>query len=417
MVRVLSPDLASRRLNQGTCWLACFRMSRLSRTRVSVIALGTMAVATFPLAAYSVLAADLIDEFGILRGQVGLLIAANSLVGALSSPFFGRLTDRLGAVQATRGTFAIAAATLVGMALAPGYGVLVLVALTAGLANGWGNPSTNALIVENLPPGGRGVVTGIKQSGVQVGIFVGGLTLPVLASLWDWRIAVAVFVVVPAVGFVITSGLDRAGQGRPGGIGREAGELPSSIKWLAVYGTISGVATSSMLSFLPLFAEEGQKWSPTAAGSLLAVAAITGVVARIAWPSISERRLGHGRTLRVLSAMTTLSGLILGLAAVRVVPGWSLLAGAVLLGAGAVAWNAVGMLAIMDLAGPGLVGRATGVVLLGFLLGYSAGPPLMGLSVDALGTYAPGWFTTAGLLLLASIVAGRIPAGSTLTAS
>ncbi|MFQ5522811.1 MAG: MFS transporter, partial [Acidimicrobiia bacterium] len=220
-------------------------MNPISRTRVGVIALGTMAVATFPLAAYSVLAADLIDEFGILRSQVGLLITANSLVGALSSPFFGHLTDRVGAVQATRGTFIVAAATLVGMALAPAYGVLVLVALTAGLANGWGNPATNALIVENLPPGGRGVVTGIKQSGVQVGIFLAGLTLPALASLWDWRLAVALFVVVPLVGFAITSGLPRRDEVHRGGADGDSGGLPSSVKWLAVYGTISGMATSS----------------------------------------------------------------------------------------------------------------------------------------------------------------------------
>jgi len=392
-------------------------MSRISPSRVGAIALATMAVSTFPLAAYSVLAGDLIGEFGILRSQIGLLITANSLVGALSSPFFGRLTDRVGAVQATRGTFALAAATLVGMALAPGYGVLVLVALAAGLANGWGNPSTNALIVENLPPGGRGVVTGIKQSGVQVGIFVAGVALPGLAALWDWRVAVALFVVVPAVGFVITSGFPRREKFHLDEVEGRADGLPQSIKWLAVYGTISGMATSSMLAFLPLFAEEVHRWSSTAAGSLLALAAITGVAARILWPSVAERRLGHGRTLRILAGTTTLSGILLGLAALKVVPSWSLLPGALLLGAGAVAWNAVGMLAIMDLAGPALVGRGTGVVLLGFLLGYSAGPPLMGLSVDALGTYAPGWFTTAGLLIAAAVVARRIPAGSTLTPS
>jgi hypothetical protein len=118
-----------------------------------------------------------------------------------------------------------------------------------------------------------------------------------------------------------------------------------------------------------------------------------------------------------LAALSTIAGLLLALAALKVVPGWALIPAALLLAGGAVAWNAVGMLAIMDLAGSDAVGRGTGFVLLGFLLGYATGAPLMGLSVDALGSYVPGGLVASGLLAVASFVAGRIPAGSTLSAS
>ena len=77
-------------------------MRSFSKAGLGAVTAATMATATFPVIVSSVLAAELIDRFGIGRAQVGLLVTATALVGALASPFFGRLTDRIGAVTATR---------------------------------------------------------------------------------------------------------------------------------------------------------------------------------------------------------------------------------------------------------------------------------------------------------------------------
>jgi predicted MFS family arabinose efflux permease len=87
---------------------------------------------------------------------------------------------------------------------------------------------------------------------------------------------------------------------------------------------------------------------------------------------------------------------------------------ALLFGAGAVAWNAVGMLAVMDYSLPELVGRGTGLAMLGFLTGIGIGAPLMGLSVDRLGSYTPGWVVLASLFFVCTVVAGRIHRTGTL---
>jgi len=87
---------------------------------------------------------------------------------------------------------------------------------------------------------------------------------------------------------------------------------------------------------------------------------------------------------------------------------------ALLFGAGAVAWNAVGMLAVMDYSLPELVGRGTGLAMLGFLTGIGIGAPLMGLSVDRLGSYTPGWVVLASLFFVCAVVAGRIHRTGTL---
>jgi len=388
-------------------------MRSFSRAGLGAVTAAAMATATFPIIVASVLAAQLIDEFDMSRAQVGFIVTASGLVGAFASPLFGQLTDRLGAVRSVVGTLAGGGLTLTAMALSPTYGFLVGAAVLTGLPNGWGNPSTNALIVDNTSPGERGVITGIKQSGVQFGTFLGGIFLPLLAAWWSWRIAVLIFLAMPISGLIAMIGhrdprthAERAEQ-------RVTGRIPTPVRWIALYGFISGLASQAMITFIPLFANEDLGWSESAAGSLIAVVGLMGIAARLYWPRHSERSMGHGRTLRVLPWMTTGSALLLWMASLDVIAGWAVIPAAVLLGGGAVAWNAVGMLAVMDFSPHGLVGKGTGLVLFGFLLGLAIGPPIMGYSVDTLGTYAPGWLATAGLLFVAGLLAYKVPAGST----
>lgn len=388
-------------------------MRSFSKAGLGAVTAATMATSTFPIIVASVLAAQLIDEYGISRAQVGFLVTATGLGGALASPFFGRLTDVLGAVRSVIGTLLLGALTLTALALSPTYAVLVGAAVLTGLPNGWGNPSTNSLIVDNVPSGSRGVITGIKQSGVQIGTFLGGLLLPVFAGWWNWRVAVLIFLAMPLGGMLGMLGrTDPANRERR----HEAGDglLPSSVWWIAAYGFISGLASSAILGFLPLFANEELGWTEAAAGVLISLTGFTGIAARIIWPRLSERRIGHGRTLRILAGLTMITGVLLALASMEVVAGWALFPAVLLLGGGAIAWNAVGMLAVMDFSPHGLVGKGTGVVLFGFLLGLAIGPPLMGFSVDALGTYTPGWLASAALLGLSGLLTVWIPSGGTL---
>ena len=311
-----------------------------------------MATSTFPLIVASVLAASLIDEFDITRAQVGLLATASALVGAVFSPYLGRVADRVGAVKAVAATLLAGAVALTLFALSPNYALLFTAALITGLPNGMGNPSTNSLIVENLAVGSRGVVTGLKQSGVQFGTFLGGLLLPVLASVWNWRVAVAAFVAMPVAGLFGLVGRSSDRARRRFSAAGNGGELPSTVRRIAVYGFLSGVATSAITQFIPLFAEEDQFWSETAAGSVVAVVGLAGIFSRIFWSRFAERAGRHGATLRTLSLMTAVAGLLLALAAGDLIGSWILIPVALLVGLGAIAWNAVGMLAVMELAPP-----------------------------------------------------------------
>lgn len=386
-------------------------MRSFSKLGLSAVTAATMGTSTFAIVIASVLAAPLIDEFGITRAQVGLLVMANGIVGAFASPVFGWITDSFGSVRSVVGSLSIGTITLLGWGLSPTYTILVIAALVTGLSNAWGNPSTNALIVDNVPAGERGIVTGVKQSGVQIATFLGGLLLPVLTGWWSWRVAVLAFLAMPIGGLLGMIG--RRDVQRKASMSLTGPPLPLVVRWIAVYGLVSGLATSALIGFIPLFAHESMGWSEAAGGTLVAVIGLAGIGARVMWPRLAERSIGHGRTLRILAGLSTFTAILLALASAGVLPSWTLIPAALLLGGGAVAWNAVGMLAVMDFSPEGAVGKGTGLVLFGFLLGLAFGATLMGLSVDELGSYTAGWIGTAVLLVTSGIISFRIPSGTT----
>jgi len=388
-------------------------MRPFSRFSLAAVTATVMSVATFGQSAFGVLASHLIDEFEVDRWQIGILVSAMGFTGAAVSPIFGGVTDRVGSVRSTVGVLLLTMASMTLVLSAPTYVVLFAGALAYGFPNGWSNPATNALIVDNVPPGARGVVTGVKQSGVQIGAFLGGILLPLISSVSNWRVALASFLVLPVAGLT--------GMWRRPDVKRSAPArgsirtpVPTAVKWIAVYGIVTGLGVSSIVTFLPLFAEEDQGWSTPRAGLLIASVGFVAVIARITWGSASERWLGHGRTLRLLAVLSTIGALLLALASADAAPTWVLVPAAMLFGAGASAWNAVGMLAVMDYSSTDLVGRGTGLAMLGFLTGIGLGAPLMGLSVDRLGVYTPGWLVLATLFAISAVVAGRIHRTGTL---
>jgi predicted MFS family arabinose efflux permease len=391
-------------------------MRPFNRVSLAAVTAATMAVATFPQVMFGLLAADLILEFGVERWQVGALVTATALTGAFLSPTFGRVTDRVGAVHSTVGVLLAGTVCLTLVSLAPTYAILFLVAVLTGIPQGWTNPATNALIVDNLASGARGVVTGIKQSGVQMGTLIGGLLLATVATAWGWRAGIAAFLVVPC-GALVAMWRRQEGPHHPAPELGGNDQVPMVVRYIAVYGVLAGVATSATFTFLPLFAKEDQGWTTSQAGLLIAGVGLVGVVARITWGSVSEKWFGHGNTLRLIGVLTTACALLLALASRGAVESWVLIPAALLFGVGAISWNAVGMLAVMDYSPARLVGRGTGRVQLGFLLGLGTGAPLMGLSVDRLGVYWPGWLAVAALSMGCAFLGGRIRQVSTLTRS
>ena len=125
----------------------------LRRGPLSIILVTSMVASTFSIFALAVLASAIIDDLGVSRTMIGVIGSVNTGVGALSAPYSGKLTDRIGprnAVLVTMGlTFAAlmlrdlnAIAPLLTMFFLTTYGVLTV---TAGVERFLGSPSFRPL--------------------------------------------------------------------------------------------------------------------------------------------------------------------------------------------------------------------------------------------------------------------------------
>ncbi len=364
----------------------------------------TMAFSTLMLTVFGVFASELIFSLGIERWQVGILVAASTFGGALLSLPLGKWADKVGGRRATTLTLLIAGFALLGVGVAPGYSLMVGAAVLTGIPAATSNPSTNKLISEEMPPGRQGLIVGVKQSGMPVGIFLGGWLLPVFALWWGWRWAVMVFAVVPVVVAVfywmrsapapVTPLLVSAVR-EEGVAGMPTGRLPRLIYRLAIYGFLLGLGATTVLTYLPLYAEEALGMSRGQSGLVLAFSGLIGILGRIGWGHLAEGRLGWARSLMTIALLSALLGVVLAFG--PLLGTWAIWLAGMLFGISGSSWTSVGMLAVIQILPTSLAGRGSGVVFFGFLSGAAVGPPLLGWSVDVLGVYTPGWLAVAAL--------------------
>ncbi len=384
----------------GGRYLRRVRSRRLFLGTVLVVA---MAAATFAPIVFGVLASELISSLGIERWQVGMLVTASTLGGAFLSLWLGRGADMVGGRRAIIATLMVAGLSLLWIGIAPGFVFMSIAAFFAGIASASSNPATNKLISTEFASGSQGLIVGVKQSGVQIGVFLGGWLLPVFTIWWGWRWAVIPFAVAPLVmaGLysMVTTHVETVESDTAD---TPSGHLPKLIYRLAVYGFMMGTGMSVILTYLPLYAEEVLGMSREAGGLAVAVTGLTGIVARLGWANLAEGRLGSMRSLRIIALLAVITGVVLTLA--DQLGAWSIWVASALTGLSGSAWNAVGMLAIIRTLPTSLAGRGSGVVLFGFLGGLSMGAPLVGWSVDVLGTYTPGWLAITALFAVSFFV-------------
>ena len=176
------------------------------------------AMAAGPVFNYGVgaLSATIVDSYGITEGQYGYIITAVFLLAGVTAPVLGVLADRIDTrVQLVLIFGGVLAAFLLS-ATWQSYAVLLVSALIAGVAQSFSNPVTNRIVARNVPLSQRATWMGWKQSGVQVGLLVSGLTFPAIGAAAGWRGA-ALFgaaLCVPALlagWFVVTRLQRRAG--------------------------------------------------------------------------------------------------------------------------------------------------------------------------------------------------------------
>jgi predicted MFS family arabinose efflux permease len=366
-----------------------------------------MALSMLPLFLLGALGPFLVAAFRIDRPLLGLLVTVGFGLASILSLLVGPMVTSLGPRRCLIVLFTASAAVLAAFAAAPGYGVLVAAVAASGVPQALANPATNQLIAGTVPAERRGALTGVKQSGVQLGAFFAGLPLAAVAAAVSWRAAVGLAAVTALVAAVVTLALpaDPALAQRPQW---SALTLPrGTAAWLCGFSVLLGGGISAVNTYVALYATQQLRMSPQLAAALVAALGVAGIIGRIGWTRLAARGSSPATTLAPLAAGAVLAALALLLASRHGIA-WAWI-GTVGVGSCAVSANAVSMVTVIATARPGQVPRDSATVSAGFFAGFALGPPTFGALVEATGHYDPAWILVAVEFLAAALLARATP--------
>ncbi|MEV8533399.1 MFS transporter [Streptomyces sp. NPDC051211] len=380
--------------------------------RLTLLLTCAMAFSMLQLFLLGALGPRLVDELPLSTVVLGLTTTIGFGTAAVLSPWAGRAVDRTGPRRALVLLLLVAAAALALIGAAPGPGLLLGAVALGGLPQALANPATNKAILAAVPAERRGGVTGMKQSGVQLGAFAAGLPLAALAGGLGWRGAVwtaagaalltAVWAwrALPADSAPVAPVAPAAPVAPPARPAKAAGGAAEPARRLAVFSLFLGCGTASVNTYLALFGTERLGLGPTAAGALVAVLGVAGIAGRVGWSKAARpgraEWLPGGLAAGAVGAAALLAG--------ATAAGPLVWLGAAAAGVFAVSANAVSMVLVMQRAEPGRAGQDTALVSAGFFAGFAIGPPLFGLLAQS-GRYGAGWLLVAAEFAAAGAVA------------
>ena len=251
-------------------------------------------------------------------------------------------------------------------------------------------------------------MTGIKQSGVQLGILLGGFTLPALSIWLNWRVAIGLYAVVAILVAALTAvalpdSRDRTQPSFPIDGKSSTLQLPRSVSLIALYALCMGCVVGGVGRYTVLFAENALNMSNVAAGLVAGLPGGIAIGTRIIWAHLAEHRIRPPVALAVQSSLTAL---VMAMLCIAVAVGsWIMWPVAVISAVGLNAWNAVAMLYVIIGVPQQASGRASGRVVMGFMTGLTVGGFLTGLVADVTGSYATAWASLLLLSLIATFLA------------
>lgn len=379
----------------------------MSRPSVAVIA--GLFIASFALRPQILAIGPLLpfirDDLALSAGVAGFLTTIPVLCMGVFAPIGPQVAARLG----PRNAFAVCLALIVafGFARAIAPDALLVMAATVGIGVGVGIAgAVPSMIVSGRLPGRPALGTGAYAGGIVAGSTIAAAIAVPLAGggvEGDWRRALAVLSLV-SIGAVVAWLLLVRGDGH----GHVRNIAPPRLPWgsgtawlLVVVFGLQSILYYGAVAWLPnIYVERG--WSPTEAGSLVAVFNGIGLLTTVGIPLVADR-LGPRRP-QLLVASVAATGALVGILALPDL---------------AYAWVAILGLALggvfplvltlpLDVADDARqVGAVAALMLLGGYILSSVGPVLLGVAWDLTGTFDA---SLAMLVVLAVALTGSCAA-------
>jgi MFS family permease len=354
----------------------------------------------------------LTDVRHMAAGTAGTAIATLGVVGLLTVPFTGWLSDRIGPWRVLVLSMLVEAVGTAGIALVtrPWHAFAVLSFVGVGMAAGW--PAQSALIASLVPPEHRSRVYAVQFTLLNLGIGVGGAVSGLLVDVSRVGSFQAIYVVdaFSFVGYAAILATIRHVSVRPpppapgeasGGY-RDLLRDRVFLRLCAVVLLMSIAGYGQINSGFPGFVRRYGHVSTRAIG--LAFAANTAVIVLVQLGV--ERRLQGRRRTRALAGVAVVwmaSWAVIGSAGLvhGTLAAGSVIAGLALFGLGETLWAPTGNTLVNDIAPAHLRGRYNAVASISWQLSSVIGPALAGL---ALQSGRPGAYI-GGLLLALGVAA------------
>ena len=346
-------------------------------------------------------------EFHLSHEQVGVLASVVAISWAVSTLFFGALSDRWGRRRILiPAVFAFSALSWVS-GLAQSYEQLLLIRGLMGIAEGPCWSVITALIEESSHPSRRGRNVGLVVSAAAlVGLAVAPVLTTQVASRFGWRWA---FFVAGVPGILLGMLIWKFVKEPP----KKAGSSHSAPTfkdyvavlrlrnvWLACFGAAGFMTWLFLLNvFAPLYITEVAHQPATTAGFLLGASGLGSFFLGFLLPAFSDK-VGRKPTLWFLAALSTVVPLAL------FVPSlyshlW-LLAGILLLANGGQGIASLIIVLVPAESAPiGFAATAIGMVTLaGEVMGATAAPAVGGALAQRLGLGTALWMSAGGAAFL-----------------
>jgi len=358
------------------------------RWRVIVASILTITVAILPGFLPGALAVQLSDSMGIAEAGIGLIVGAFFGMSALASSRLGRLVERLDWALAMRIAALGAAATLL---LTPLLGrsvvMLGLVTVAGGLALALAHPAVNLGIARCTVVERQGLAYGFKHGAIPAATAIAGLGLPLVAIPLGWQwvyVMCAVLAVVAALLVPSSPGSFEVDRPKVTGAAEPAvRSSPLSLLVVMAIGAGLGIfGMDALATFLVPYAVD-VGFGEGAAGVLLAVGSVLGILTRIVMGWLIDRRTAGG----LLTVAIFLSLGAIGIAVMTIGTHPAIVVGSLVAFTFGWGWSGLFTFAVVR-RNPTAPAAATGITMTGIYVGAAAGPALFGLVAEASFTVA-----------------------------
>jgi len=133
-----------------------------------------------------VLAPQIAADIKVAPSQIGLYSAIVFAGAIMFTSLAGSVIDRYGSIRTTQIALLISAFGLL-ISLLNWIPAFIVGAFAVGMGYGIATPAASHLLARTIVAERRGLVFSIKQSGVPLGGFILGLTIPVIAFHRSWE--------------------------------------------------------------------------------------------------------------------------------------------------------------------------------------------------------------------------------------